>query len=239
MNVQETSKLFDIVYNNITSNKAPGLNEYEKSNFLTMAQEQIVKEIYEGTRGFESSEYATEALQCLVATKKYEESDKKSGVVSLSNVDYVFDLPNIDVVDTGGRTHTMKLMYIVYEEVLGKPDGCTESVRYLVEPTTHNEFYNVIENPFRGPKGNKALRQITSENIELTLPDDIKTFDAYYIRYIRYPMPILLYSDNTSSIESDYSIDGFFKSTPCELPEFLHRTIINRAAALAKAVWSA
>ena len=43
MNTTEFSTQFDILYNNITSNKAPGLNEYEKSVFLTTAQEQIVK----------------------------------------------------------------------------------------------------------------------------------------------------------------------------------------------------
>ena len=42
MNTTEFSTQFDILYNNITSNKAPGLNEYEKSVFLTTAQEQIV-----------------------------------------------------------------------------------------------------------------------------------------------------------------------------------------------------
>ena len=31
------------MYNNITSNQAPGLNEYEKSVFLTKAQDELVK----------------------------------------------------------------------------------------------------------------------------------------------------------------------------------------------------
>lgn len=39
----EFSNEFDVVYNNITSNQAPGLNEYEKSVFLTKAQDEIIK----------------------------------------------------------------------------------------------------------------------------------------------------------------------------------------------------
>lgn len=35
MNNKEFSREFDILYNNIMSNSAPGLNEYEKSVFLT------------------------------------------------------------------------------------------------------------------------------------------------------------------------------------------------------------
>lgn len=43
MNHIEFSNEFDVLYNNIMSNAAPGLNEYEKSVFLTKAQEEIVK----------------------------------------------------------------------------------------------------------------------------------------------------------------------------------------------------
>ena len=34
MTIQEFSTEFDVLYNNVTSNQAPGLNEYEKSLFL-------------------------------------------------------------------------------------------------------------------------------------------------------------------------------------------------------------
>lgn len=39
----ELSNEFDVLYNNITSNQVPGLDEYEKSVFLTKAQDEIVK----------------------------------------------------------------------------------------------------------------------------------------------------------------------------------------------------
>ena len=48
MTLQEFSIEFDIMYNNVTSNSAPPLNEYEKSVFLTQAQLEIVKELYSG-----------------------------------------------------------------------------------------------------------------------------------------------------------------------------------------------
>lgn len=37
MTLQEFSDEFDVLYNNIMSNQAPGLDEYEKSVFLTKA----------------------------------------------------------------------------------------------------------------------------------------------------------------------------------------------------------
>lgn len=42
----EFSNEFDVLYNNIMSNAAPGLNEYEKSVFLTKGQEEIVKNYF-------------------------------------------------------------------------------------------------------------------------------------------------------------------------------------------------
>lgn len=44
--VKEFSDRFDILYNNITSNQAPGLNEHEKSIFLTKAQDEIIKNYF-------------------------------------------------------------------------------------------------------------------------------------------------------------------------------------------------
>jgi len=46
MTLEEFSELFDVQYNNITSNQAPGLNEYEKSVFLTKAQDEIIKNYF-------------------------------------------------------------------------------------------------------------------------------------------------------------------------------------------------
>ena len=46
MTSEEFSNQFDVLYNNITSNQAPGLNEYEKSVFLTKAQSEIVKNYF-------------------------------------------------------------------------------------------------------------------------------------------------------------------------------------------------
>lgn len=45
MTTDEMSAAFDLKYNNIMSNLAPGLNEYEKSYFLTEAQKSILTQL--------------------------------------------------------------------------------------------------------------------------------------------------------------------------------------------------
>ena len=46
MTIKEFSDEFDTLYNNIMSNQAPGIDEYEKSVFLTRAQEEIIKNYF-------------------------------------------------------------------------------------------------------------------------------------------------------------------------------------------------
>lgn len=60
MTTQEFSNEFDILYNNVMSNQAPGLDEYEKSVFLNKAQKDIVRSYFEDDRnkdlsGFDGS----------------------------------------------------------------------------------------------------------------------------------------------------------------------------------------
>lgn len=46
MTTPEFSNEFDVLYNNVMSNQAPGLDEYEKSVFLTKAQSEILKNYF-------------------------------------------------------------------------------------------------------------------------------------------------------------------------------------------------
>ena len=61
MTLQEMSNEFDVLYNNAMSNQAPGIDEYEKSLFLTKAQSEIVKAYFDprGTKfqeGYDNGE---------------------------------------------------------------------------------------------------------------------------------------------------------------------------------------
>ena len=49
--VGEWSLEFDLLYNNIASDKAPGLTEYEKSVFLSRAEAAVIIALYRGNYG--------------------------------------------------------------------------------------------------------------------------------------------------------------------------------------------
>jgi hypothetical protein len=73
----EFSNTFDVLYNNINSNQAPGLDEYEKSVFLTKAQDEIVKAYFnprlnKTQEGFDANEKRQIDFSMIMRSVKYE-----------------------------------------------------------------------------------------------------------------------------------------------------------------------
>ena len=206
----EFSIEFDILYNNISSNKAPGLNEYEKSVFLTKSQEQIVTELYSGRNttynSFEETEEQRRYLHSLITTSSLEESTDTDDIITSNSS--VYKLPE-------------NIMFITYETAI-----LTGNKEVTVYPVSQDELSKIIKNPFRGPSNNRVLRlDLGNNSIEVMSNYDIS---KYLIRYIRKPNPIIL-----TDLEDDLSINGISEESECELDSSLHRTILDRAVALA------
>lgn len=77
MNIVEMSDMFDVLYNNITSNQAPGLTEYEKSVLLTKAEKEIVKNYFTAnskgnniSQGYDDSAKRQADFSCLMETSR-------------------------------------------------------------------------------------------------------------------------------------------------------------------------
>lgn len=156
MTIIEFSNQFDILYNNITSNQAPGLNEYEKSVFLTKAQDEIVKNYFEASslgntvkKGFDDTILRQMDFSSLMTTKEYQD-----GIIGESTLDpraIVYDIPENDNV------------YIVINESLHLMDdnGVVKGVRQVV-PLSYLEYSRLMLKPFKQPVKNQAWRLITS-----------------------------------------------------------------------------
>lgn len=219
MTLEEFSFEFDVMYNNITSNQAPGLSELEKSVFLTQAQEVLVKQYYKGDieQSFENTEEMAEYLNTLVTQVVY-------------NSDNTADMEDSIVLDGSLKSNFYNLpenaMFITYESAI--LEGSDKNA--LVVPTTQDEFFNIYKNPFRGPSKNRVLRLLIGGKIELV---STQVVDRYLIRYIKFPNPIILPGSEGLDPYDQY-IDGL----NTELPESLHRNILLQAVALAKATWA-
>lgn len=220
----EWSTEFDILFNNITSNQAPGLNEYEKSVALTQALEEMVITIYSGRRlhPFESTEEVTRYLAPLVKQVTIVVPKGVSSDVKLGSNSYFYALP----ADLWFKT----LERAVISDDSLKCDG-DKKREVAVIPVTQDEYDRTVNNPFKG-QGKRRVLSLTPEEGTTELVSNYK-IAKYIVRYIRRPKPIILADLSSTGL----SINGQTAESPCELHEALHRTILARAVEIARSEW--
>lgn len=209
---------FDVLYNNIMSNSAPGLNSYEISVFLTQAQEQLIKSFYNGNLGaYELTEEMRRYLSELNITSNSLTSIPIEGHNVLTQYSYLFQMPN-------------DVWFITYEQITldDQKLGCKYNNQIQVIPATRDDLHKLMNNPFKGPSERRVLRIDSSSNIiELISKYNIKD---YVIGYLKKPTPIIV-DDLT---QYDTTIEGLSAVTDCSLNPVLHRNILQLAVQLAK-----
>ena len=143
------------------------LDEYEKSVFLTRAQEEIIISFYNGKNPFRDSFEKTEEIRRYLSSlvKTYTTTDKKTGYTGLSNTSIFFELPE-------------DLWFITYESVSIEDDKeCIDGKEVLVVPVSQDEYYRISKNPFRSKYNINIylVRYITKPNpiILINLPNNL------------------------------------------------------------------
>lgn len=212
-------------------------DEYEKSVFLTKAQEELVISFYTGKNAYGDSFEKTEEMRRYLADLVVE--------AELTNITNNSGNP-IAIAGSDSNFFSLKegspaVWYIVYEEAVLSDDeaknGCKASKKnpdtheYIIRstlevvPVRHDEYNRLRKNPFRGANGRRALRLDLSDGvIEIVCKYDV---EKYYLRYLRKPTPIVLVDGIEVSGKDT-------KSEPaCELHEALHQKILDRAVMLA------
>lgn len=231
MTTEEFSDAFDTLVNSTANVDDFGsidstlkFDEYEKSYFLTKAQEEVVRELYTGKNrfgeSFEKTEELRRLLNNLIVTHKQPLSEENYNDLALTDKSYL--VPIFDDV-----------MYIIYEAVRLKDDslGCYSGTVINVQPITHDEYNKIKDNPFRGPTRYKALRLDTNDNQPINCVEIISKYacDEYIVRYLKKLNPIILVNLDDSNV----SIDGETKKHDCELNSILHEYILERAVGMA------
>ena len=238
MDYIEMSSLMDVLYNNITSNQAPGLSEYEKSVFLTKAQDELVKD-YFNPKG-----------------NKYGEGfdGNRKRQIDFSAITNVYDAPSLDnpLFDTRDESKSAILpedmWMIVNERMIVTRNEKDETL--TVVPISFEEYDRLMSKPFKRPLKHQAWRLINNDGnnkSDLVVgPGD--TITNYKVRYIRRPKPIIIGNLDDLTIDG-YTWGGAQPSTPpedktiygdkpCELDPILHEEIVQRAVELAKIAWT-
>jgi len=224
MTLQEFSDNFDTLLNSHSARQGYGqqdalaLDEYEKSVFLTKAQEQLVLTYYTGRNGTQESFEATEELRRYLAML-VREADLKAITNStgqplgMSTSSAFFTLPD-------------DLWFITYEAATVSSDDCHDGTTLDVVPVTQDEYHRIKRNPYRGANGRRALRLDLADNVvEIVCKYDI---GDYYVRYLCQCDPIILVD-----LPDKLSIRGRSTATDCQLHEMLHERILELAVTMA------
>lgn len=224
MTTEEFSNEFDTLLNSYSNTEKFGithstieLDEYEKSVFLTKAQEDVVIDMYNGKNTFGDSFEKTEEIRRYLSSliKTYTTSTKEITYKGLSKHSVFFKLPE-------------DLWFITYEAVDLKDDGlgCKSGEDVCVTPVTQDEYHRIRKNPFRSSNERRALRlDLNKEVVEIVSKYNVA---SYLVRYLSRPNPIIL-----TDLPSDLSINGINKKTECELNPAIHRSILEKAVKLA------
>lgn len=219
MTTNEFEWEFDVLYNNIASNAAPGINSYEKSVLLTKAQDELIKNYFnpQGNKykeGFDGS-----------AKRQID----FSGLISVAN-GTLLDQQGFDL-----RAKVFKIptdVFLIINESIVTNTGIKQII-----PIKFDEYTRLMSKPYKEPLKFQAWRLITDGDINSgvtveIIPNSQETIKSYTLRYVRRPKPIIL--ANLKSEYGDVSINGETEISQCELNPLVHREILQRAVELAK-----
>lgn len=234
------SEQFDLLYNNITSNQAPGISEYEKSVFLTKAEKEIVKNYFSPNskgnslqQGFDDSAKRQADFSTLLITKTCAPQASFPDSNRLDSRSKLYQYPD-DV-------------FIVINETISLSNSDSRTKMLQVIPLRYDEYTRLMSKPYKRPLKNQAWRLMNSGSVsnsgqstkyvEIIVNSwDEDNLGDYSVRFIKTPPPILL-ADFTAD---GLSIDGVStRSDNCAIDPILHEDILQRAVELAKIAWTA
>lgn len=192
-------------------------DEYEKSLYLSKAQEELVISLYNGKNpfgdSFESTEEMRRYLSPLVKEAEISPITNTSGILGVDSHSKFFTLPQ-------------DLWFITYESVIISDGKCENTTTMDVVPIRQDEYHKLKKNPFRGANDRRSLRLDLSEgNVEIVSK---YTVTKYYVRYLKKIRPIVL-----EDMPDGLTVNGVSSETSCELHESLHQRILELAVQMA------
>lgn len=230
MTTQEFSNEFDVLYNNIMSNQAPGLDEYEKSVFLTKAQLEILKNYFnpKGNKygqGFDENAKRQIDFSTLITVAKPSQYAPTENYVKFDDRSQLYKMPQ-------------DILLMLNETGINTVDEVKRLISII--PMNYEEYARLMSKPWKQPLKNQGWRLFQSTSgVDFISEVIIKygsTLTDYKIRYVKRPKPIIL--ANLADEYSNVSIEGINTITECELDPILHPEILQRAVELAKSAYT-
>lgn len=207
MTTQEFSNEFDVLYNNIMSNQAPGLDEYEKSIFLTKAQEELVRDYFnsrnvKNAQGFDDNQkrqYDFSTLLSSITLPDFMDAYSALSECGLGTYDTVFD--------------SRAKIYIAPSDlflVINESIEDSAKRRYSVLPISYDEYNRLMLKPYGFPLKRQAWRIISDRTSSLVGWGGKQVDSATFLFKSKYFKTIEIYIILTSenNIAKPYVIEG-------------------------------
>lgn len=230
--VKEWSDAFDVLYNQVMSNAAAALDEYDKSIFLTKAQEEIVKN-YFNPKGNKYQE-------------GYDDSAKRQAdFATLMEVAELETATGYQKFDSRSASYKFPVDFFIavneQYQVTVSSGNDTKIYPYTIVPLSYTDYARVMQKPYKYPPKSQVWRLIVSEDNQIPIVEIIGRYNPagtgkYLLRYVKRPNPIILV--DLSTVDNNLSINGVTGASNCELPEHIHEEILQRAVELAKAAYA-
>jgi hypothetical protein len=238
MTTAEFSREFDVRFNNIDSNLAHGITEYEKSIYLTKAQLEIVKNYFnpKGNKyqeGFDGSPKRDIDFSNIIDVKAIGTGTGATvGGGALATQSFGIKALQLKIVDN--------VMMILNERFSFNGTGNPSVYVYetTVVPIDYKQYQTILGKAYKDPPLRQTWRFIRSGematgniNVELIVKGNFNLSLAYiyYVRYLKRPAPIVL-----ETLTGGLTISGVSAETQCVLSPEIHDEILNRAVELAK-----
>lgn len=244
MTIKEMSDSLDSLLNSYANQAVFGeesakqdivLDEYEKSLYLTQAQDIILKSYFQKTtngegNGFDDSEKRQIDFSSLITVKTLSQTTG----TPFDERGIIFAMPKR--VNNGTEiAGTTDVLFILNEQLLTtvtEGEKVTKKT-YVIVPINYKEYDREMSKPYAQPLKKQAWRLFQNAGTgfdyltELIPVWDLtakETITGYKMRYVRRPNPIVL-----TDMPDGLSVEGFDKENPCELNPILHLEIVQKA----------
>ena len=237
---KEQTEMFDVLYNNTASNQAPKLDDYEKSVFLTKAQDEIIKNHFTATSNSKNQGF----------DDNFKRQSEFAPLIKVVKVNPV-NQGSIEKIDQRSRLYWFPTDYFlsVNEEIHEATSDPELFYQYVVNPIHYTEYKRLMLKPYQYPVKKTAWRLINGIHtntaaqqsclcVELIGNFHENTTLTYRLRYVKQPVPIIL----ANLTEGEYagqnlSIKGRTTQSMCELGADVFNEVLQRAVELAKNAW--
>lgn len=191
---------FYIMYDKVSTSSAPAYEPSEIELIATEAQEILVKTYYNALsnrlrEGFEETEKRIQDLGELVTNAVL--TPLPVSIENMPNGRF-FELPN--TLATDSFDYSDVFWFTVFESAITNETCNGQVQRYQIIEVNHNEYTQLLSDPFNKPQKNKVWRMRVGGRRQELITDGSYSITGYHVRYVRKPQPINLTTNLTSSV---------------------------------------